>query len=56
MTHWPFIAAAYALAIALASWLAIGASLRLSRARRRLAAAETSGRRRRDGTPRNGAQ
>jgi cytochrome c biogenesis protein CcdA len=41
MTHLPFIAGAYALGIALPLWLAIDATLRLGRARRRLAAVET---------------
>ncbi len=40
MTHLPFIAAAYGLTLALAAWLGIGAALRLSRARTRLAAVE----------------
>ncbi len=40
MTHLPFIAAAYGLTLALAAWLGIGAALRLSRARNRLAAVE----------------
>ena len=47
MTHLPFIAAAYGLTLGLAAWLGVGASLRLSRAKRRLAAYEAQvGRRR----------
>ncbi len=50
MTHLRFIAAAYGLTLALAGWLGTGAALRLSRARRRLAAAEAgTGRRPRSG-------
>ncbi len=50
MTHLPFIAAAYGLTLALAVWLGAGATWRLSRARRRLAAFEAqAGIRRRDG-------
>lgn len=50
MTHLPFIAAAYGLILGLAAWLGAGAALRLSRARRRLAAYEAgSGTRRRGG-------
>ena len=47
MTHLPFIAAAYGLALALAAWLGIGTALRLSRAKRRLAAYEAQAGRRR---------
>ncbi len=46
VTHLPFIAAAYGLTLALAAWLGVGAALRLSRARRRLAAVEADGGRR----------
>ncbi|WP_428390793.1 hypothetical protein [Lichenicoccus sp.] len=46
MTHLPYIVAAYALALLLGGWLSIAATLRLSRARRRLEAIEAaSGRR-----------
>jgi len=38
MTDLPFVAAAYALAVAVPAWLAIDAWLRLGRARKRLAA------------------
>ncbi len=54
MTHLPFIAAAYGLTLALAAWLGVGAALRLSRARNRLAAVE-SGSGRRTARPRGGA-
>ena len=40
MTHLPFIAGAYGLAVAAASWLSITAALRLRRVRRRLLALE----------------
>ncbi len=40
MTHLPFIVAAYGLTLALAAWLAVGATLRLARVRRRLRTAE----------------
>ena len=40
MTHLPYIAGAYGLTLAVAAWLWISASLRLRRARRRLAAVE----------------
>ena len=46
MTHLPYIASAYALTLTLAAWLGIGAALRLSRARRRLAAYEAQAGRR----------
>ena len=46
MTHLRFIAAAYGLTLALAAWLGVGATLRLSRARSRLAALEAGGARR----------
>ncbi len=50
MTHLPFIAAAYGLTVALAVWLGASATLRLSRAKRRLIAYEAqAGTRRRDG-------
>ena len=50
MTHLPFIAAAYGLTLALAVWLGAGATWRLSRARRQLAAFEAqAGIRQRDG-------
>jgi cytochrome c biogenesis protein CcdA len=45
VTHLPFILAAYALGISLPVWLAVDATLRLGRARRRLAAVETRPRR-----------
>ena len=37
MTHLPFIAGSYALAVVVPAWLAISAWTRLGRARRRLA-------------------
>jgi hypothetical protein len=40
VTHVVFIAAAYGLTVAVAVWQAVGAGLRLARARRMLAAAE----------------
>ena len=43
MTHLPFIAAAYGLTLAVAAWLAVAATLRLSRAQRRLQAIEARG-------------
>ena len=43
MTHLPFIAASYALTLAVAAWLAISATVRLSRAQRRLQAIEARG-------------
>ena len=45
MTHLPFIVAAYAITLSLAAWLSVGAALRLSRARRRLAAFEAGAKR-----------
>ncbi len=52
MTHLRFIAAAYGLTLALAAWLGVGATLRLSRARARLAAVEAgAGRRSRRDEP-----
>jgi len=44
VTHLPFIAAAYGLTAAVALWLSLGATLRLRRARRRLAAVDPRGR------------
>ena len=41
MTHLPFIAGAYALAVAVPVWLAIDAWTRIARARKRLAALDT---------------
>ncbi len=41
MIHWPFIAAAYALATLLPAGLGIAATRRLARARMRLAALDT---------------
>ena len=38
MTHLPFIAASYAVFFAAVLWLAVGAALRLTRAKARLAA------------------
>ncbi len=38
MTHLPFIAASYAVFFASVAWLAVGAALRLKRAKARLAA------------------
>jgi len=38
MTHLPFIAASYALAVLVLGWFGIGAWLRIAAARRRLAA------------------
>jgi hypothetical protein len=38
MTHLPFIAASYVLALLLFAWLGLGATTRLARARRKLAA------------------
>ena len=49
MTHLPFIAAAYGLTVALAVWLGASATLRLSRAKRRLTAYEAQAGRHRDG-------
>ena len=46
MTNLPYIAAAYALALSLGGWLSVAATLRLSRARRRLEAIEAAGGRR----------
>ena len=41
MTHLPFVAAAYALTVAVGLFLSVSAALRLRRAGRRLAAVET---------------
>ncbi len=40
MRYLPFIAGSYGVTLALAAWLGIAASLRIVRARRRLAAVE----------------
>ncbi|GBQ70663.1 hypothetical protein AA103196_2553 [Ameyamaea chiangmaiensis NBRC 103196] len=42
MTHLPYIAGAYGLAAMVALWFGIGATLRLRRARTRLAAVEAA--------------
>ena len=44
MTHLPFIAGSYALAVIVPAWLAVSAWTRLGRARKRLAALEPQGR------------
>jgi hypothetical protein len=44
MTHLPFIAASYALAVIVPGWLAVSAWSRLGRARKRLAALDPRGR------------
>ena len=49
MTHLPFIAGSYALAVAVPAWLAISAWTRLGRARRRLAVLDPRLERRLDG-------
>ena len=41
MTHLPFIAGSYALAVIVPAWLALSAWTRLGRARKRLAALDT---------------
>ena len=46
MNPYPFIAAAYGLAMVVVGWLCIDAVLRLRKARSRLAAAESGGARR----------
>ena len=38
--HWPFVAGAYGVFLVVAAWLAVGASLRLGRSRRRLRAVD----------------
>jgi hypothetical protein len=38
MTHWPFIAGAYALGVLIPAWFGLAAWLRLGEATRRLAA------------------
>ena len=45
MTHWPFILGAYAATLATAAFLSVAAAVRLSRARRRLAALDRRPRR-----------
>jgi hypothetical protein len=44
MSHLPFIAGSYALALIVPLWLGIGAWSRLARARKRLAAIDTRAR------------
>jgi hypothetical protein len=46
MTHWPYIAAAYTLALGVVLWLVIDAALRTGRARRKLAAVDPRAERR----------
>jgi len=41
MSHWPYIAAAYGLSLAVVLWLVTDATLRTARARRRLAAVDS---------------
>ena len=38
--HWPFVAGAYGLFVVIGAWLAVGASMRLSRSRSRLRAVD----------------
>jgi heme exporter protein D len=41
MTHLPFIAASYGLAVLVMGWFAVGAAVRLRTAKRKLAAVDT---------------
>jgi cytochrome c biogenesis protein CcdA len=40
MTHLPYVAAAYALGVAIPGWLAVAAWMRMAAAKRRLAAVD----------------